>query len=365
MHLNVFELGVTGQMITESGHTGSVKKGFMALRRCLALVCVLTMALGGCVIPRHRGVVVEPFPISASMSVTPHFPVGAYKLTEGDTLEFIYLTRPQKTATSYRLQVKDQIDVEFTYHPELNRTLRIRPDGKISIPRKTDVVVAGLTPDQASAMLRDTYSNLLKDPEITVTVREFNAKLDELQKAIATAPYGQARVSSIRPDGGLSLPYIPDVQAAGLSVPELTAKVNKQYADLISDMTVSVLLKDVVGNLVFVDGEVDKPGVFTMKGPMTVQAALALAGGTKNTAEPRTVLVMTKGNDGTIIPRTIDLTAMTGATDYTLQKNDLIYVPKSLIARADVWVDQNIRQLIMFQGWSLGLSTQLGRQTSR
>ena len=352
-------------MITESGHTGSVKKGFMALRRCLALVCVLTMALGGCVIPRHRGVVVEPFPISASMSVTPHFPVGAYKLTEGDTLEFIYLTRPQKTATSYRLQVKDQIDVEFTYHPELNRTLRIRPDGKISIPRKTDVVVAGLTPDQASAMLRDTYSNLLKDPEITVTVREFNAKLDELQKAIATAPYGQARVSSIRPDGGLSLPYIPDVQAAGLSVPELTAKVNKQYADLISDMTVSVLLKDVVGNLVFVDGEVDKPGVFTMKGPMTVQAALALAGGTKNTAEPRTVLVMTKGNDGTIIPRTVDLTAMTGATDYTLQKNDLIYVPKSLIARADVWVDQNIRQLIMFQGWSLGLSTQLGRQTSR
>ena len=352
-------------MITESGHTGSVKKGFMALRRCLALVCVLTMALGGCVIPRHRGVVVEPFPISASMSVTPHFPVGAYKLTEGDTLEFIYLTRPQKTATSYRLQVKDQIDVEFTYHPELNRTLRIRPDGKISIPRKTDVVVAGLTPDQASAMLRDTYSNLLKDPEITVTVREFNAKLDELQKAIATAPYGQARVSSIRPDGGLSLPYIPDVQAAGLSVPELTAKVNKQYADLISDMTVSVLLKDVVGNLVFVDGEVDKPGVFTMKGPMTVQAALALAGGTKNTAEPRTVLVMTKGNDGTIIPRTVDLTAMTGATDYTLQKNDLIYVPKSLIARADVWVDQNIRQLIMFQGWSLGLSTQLGRTTSR
>ena len=352
-------------MITESGHTGSVKKGFMALRRCLALVCVLTMALGGCVIPRHRGVVVEPFPISASMSVTPHFPVGAYKLTEGDTLEFIYLTRPQKTATSYRIQVKDQIDVEFTYHPELNRTLRIRPDGKISIPRKTDVVVAGLTPDQASAMLRDTYSNLLKDPEITVTVREFNAKLDELQKAIATAPYGQARVSSIRPDGGLSLPYIPDVQAAGLSVPELTAKVNKQYADLISDMTVSVLLKDVVGNLVFVDGEVDKPGVFTMKGPMTVQAALALAGGTKNTAEPRTVLVMTKGNDGTIIPRTVDLTAMTGATDYTLQKNDLIYVPKSLIARADVWVDQNIRQLIMFQGWSLGLSSQLGRQTSR
>ncbi len=352
-------------MLKESGLMRSGKKMFKAFPRFLALVCIFTMLLGGCVIPRHRGVVVEPFPISASMSVTPHFPVGSYKLTEGDTLEFIYLTRPQRTTANYRLQVKDQIDVEFTYHPELNRTLRVRPDGKISIPRKTDVLVAGLTPDQASSMLRETYSDLLKDPEITVTVREFNAKLDELQKAIATAPYGQARVSTIRPDGGLSLPYIPDVQAAGLTVPELTTKVNKGYAELISDMTVSVLLKDVVGNLVFVDGEVDKPGVFTMKGPMTVQAALALAGGTKSTAEPRTVLVMSKSNDGRIIPRTVDLTAITGETDYTLQKNDLIYVPKSLIARADVWVDQNIKQLILFQGWSLGLSSQLGRSTSR
>ncbi len=337
----------------------------MGLGRCLVIACIFSMCLGGCVIPRHRGVVVEPFPISASMSVTEHFPLGSYKLAEGDALEFIYLTRPQRTTSTYKLQVKDQIDLEFTYHPELNRTLRIRPDGKISIPRKPDVVVAGLTPDQASSMLRNLYSDLLKDPEITVTVREFNAKLDELQRAIATTTLGQARLSSIRPDGGISLPYVPDVQAAGLTVPQLTEKVNKLYADLISDMTVSVLLKDVVGNLIFVDGEVEKPGVYTLKGPLTVQGALAQAGGTKNTAEPRTVLVMSKAKDGRIVPRTVDLTSMTGATDYQLQRNDMVYVPKSLIARADVWVDQNIRQLILFQGWSLGLSSQLGRTTSR
>ena len=70
----------------------------------------------------------------------------------------------------------------------MNRTVRVRPDGKISIPRKRDVSVAGMTPDQVSAMLRRAYSDLLKDPEITVTVREFGSKLDELQKAITTAP---------------------------------------------------------------------------------------------------------------------------------------------------------------------------------
>ena len=167
--------------------------------------------------------------------------------------------------------MKDSIDVEFTYHPEMNRTVRIRPDGRISIPRKNDVAVAGKTPEQVGQALKEIYSDLLKDPEITITVREFGAKLDELQKALATAPYGQARLVTIRPDGRISVPMIPDVQAAGLTVPALTADLNKSYQQLISDMNITVLLRDVVGNLVFVDGQVAKPGVFTMKGPTTVQ----------------------------------------------------------------------------------------------
>jgi polysaccharide export outer membrane protein len=222
-----------------------------------------------------------------------------------------------------------------------------------------------MTPDQLSDMLKRTYADLLKDPEITVTVREFNAKLDELQKAIATAPYGQARVVSIRPDGNLSLPFIPDVRAAGLTVPDLTKEVNKQYSSIIADMQVSILLKDVVGNLVFVDGEVNRPGVYNMRGPMTVQQAIALAGGAKSSAEPRTVLLLSKGPDGSIIPRTVDLTRMNASMDYSLGRDDLVYLPRSTIARANIWVDQNIRGLLMFQGWSLGLSGQMGRQSSR
>ena len=277
----------------------------------------------------------------------------------------MYLTRPKETTTPYKLQVKDSIDVEFTYHPELNRTVRVRPDGRISIPRKRDVSVAGMTPDQVSAMLKQTYSDLLKDPEITVTVREFGAKLDELQKALATAPYGQARLVTIRPDGRISVPMISDVQAAGLTVPKLTENLNTAYHGLISDMNISVLLRDVVGNLVFVDGQVEKPGVFTMKGPTTVQQAIAMANGTKPTAEPRSVLVINKDARGQMIPKTVDLTRITGGTDYVLSKNDLVYVPRSLISRADIWVDQNIKQLLLFNGWSFGMSTQAGRQTSR
>ncbi|MDQ1240683.1 MAG: hypothetical protein QG577_2869 [Thermodesulfobacteriota bacterium] len=335
-----------------------------AAERALSVVCIVALLAGGCVIPRHRAVVPDP-PVPPGSRITHHFPASLYRLAEGDTMEFLYLTVPHKTSTTYKLAVKDSVDVEFAFQPELNRTVRIRPDGRISIPRKRDVMVAGMTSDQVSDMLKKTYSDLLKDPEITVTVREFNAKLDELQKAIATAPYGQARVIAIRPDGNISLPFIPDVRATGLTIPELTKQVNEKYANIIADMQVSVLLKDVVGNLVFVDGEVNRAGVFNMKGPITVQQAIAMAGGLRNTAEPRTVLLLSKAPDGSVSPRTVDLTKINTTTDYLVGRDDLVYVPQSVIARANVWVDQNIKGLLMFQGWSLGLSNQVGRQTSR
>jgi polysaccharide biosynthesis/export protein PslD len=336
------------------------------LRQVALVLCLAPIILGGCVATKDRAVGQIDHPAKAIASaITSHFPTSLYRLTEGDSLEIMYLTRPRETSTPYKLQVKDLIDVEFTYHPEMNRSVRVRPDGRISIPRKKDVSVAGMTPDQTSAMLRQVYSDLLKDPEITVTVREFGTKLDELQKALATAPYGQARLVIIRPDGRISAPMIPDVAAAGRTVPELTQTLNKEYQQLISDMNVSVMLRDVAGNLVFVDGQVEKPGVFTMKGPTTVQQAIAMANGTKVTAEPRSVLVLNKDARGQIVPKTVDLTSITGGTDYVLNKNDLVYVPRSLISRADIWVDQNISQLLLFKGWSFGLSTATGRQVTR
>lgn len=349
----------------ESFLTAHLRKDSCRVSRALITVMVAVLfTASGCMIPRHRGVINET-PPPLAMRVTKYFPTALYTLSPGDVLEFLYLTSPGLIRGRYKLKVKDQIDVEFTYHPQLNRTVRVRPDGMISIPRKPDVLVAGLTADQVRERLTRLYADWLRDPEITITVREFNAKLDEMQKAIATAPYGQARIVTVRPDGGISLPLIPNMQAGGITVPELTRVVNKKYSGILPDMTVSVLLREVVGNLVFIDGEVAKPGPFNTKGPISVQQLIAQAGGTKETAEPRTVLVVSRMPDGRFFSRTIDLTNMTSGSDFMLRRNDLVYVPRSTIARADIWVDQNIRRLLLFTGWTLGLQTDLGRTTVR
>ncbi len=325
---------------------------------------VAAFVAAGCVVPPHR-VVVNEIPPCVAQRVTEHFPTSLYRLASGDILEVLYLTIPTVTDKPYRVSVRDQIDIEFAFQPEMNRTVRVRPDGKISIPRKPDVKVADLTADEIRKKLDQIYADLLKQPEITVTVREFNAKLAEVQRAIATAPYGQARLITIRPDGGISLPLIPDMKADGRTIPDLTREVNARYKHLIGDIDVSVLLREVVGNLIFVDGQVVTPGVHNVKQPVTVQQAIALAGGTKDQAEPRTVLVVSRGPDGKFIARTSDLTNLTSQTDYYLNRGDLVFVPKSTIARANTWVEQNISKLLLFNGWSMGLSGDFGRVTSR
>lgn len=320
---------------------------------------IVLFAVHGCVIPRHRGVVNEvPPPVH---HVTPHFPCSYYRLAPGDVLEFLYLTVPSVTKSPYRLGVRDLIDLEFTYHPELNRSVRVRPDGRVSLPRKKDVKVAGRTTDEVSGMLERLYADLINEPEITVSVREFNAQLDEIQEAISTAPNGQSRVVAVAPDGMVTLPFISDLPAQGLTVPQLTKAVNERYRKIIPNMEVSVVLREVLGNLIFVDGEVTRPGVFNVKGPTTVQQAVALAGGMLDTAEPRTVLVVSKALNGKYSARTANMTELSSASDYTLRQGDLVYVPKSVIARADVWVDQNLRRILLFNGWSIGLDSDLGR----
>ena len=79
--------------------------------------------------------------------------------------------RPQ--TRPYILQVGDVIDVKFYRAAELNESVTIRPDGKISLQYVRDVQAAGLEPMELARWLSELYAYELRDPSITVIVREF------------------------------------------------------------------------------------------------------------------------------------------------------------------------------------------------
>ena len=83
----------------------------------------------------------------------------------------------------------------------------------------------------------------------------------------------------VRPDGGLSFPLAGDIQASGRSVEDVRALIEKGLKRYIPDPAVSVAVKQIGGNFIYVIGKVNRPGQFAFSKPLDVMQALALAGG--------------------------------------------------------------------------------------
>jgi len=73
----------------------------------------------------------------------------------------------------YRLGFGDVIEVKFFNNEKFNETLTVRPDGRISMQKVGDIPVAGLTPGQLRKLITKVYAKILKNPEVTVIVRNF------------------------------------------------------------------------------------------------------------------------------------------------------------------------------------------------
>lgn len=108
----------------------------------------------------------------------------------------------------YHIQVGDQLDVKFFYQPELNESLTVRPDGRISLQLVQELKIVGMTPSQLTEKLTKAYSAELAKPSITVIVKAFNAQRvfvdGEVNKAGLVAMIGPMTVlQSIAQGGGL------------------------------------------------------------------------------------------------------------------------------------------------------------------
>ncbi len=92
-------------------------------------------------------------------------PITIRESREGD------LSTPQ---ADYRIQTGDQLDIKFFYNSELNESVAVRPDGRISLQLLGEIPVHGVTPSQLENLLKERYTGQLARPEVTVIVRSFN-----------------------------------------------------------------------------------------------------------------------------------------------------------------------------------------------
>ena len=78
--------------------------------------------------------------------------------------------------SEYRIQPDDQMDVKFFYNPELNESVAVRPDGRVSLQLAHEILAAGLTPAELAQALKKSYARELNQPEITVIMRSFTGQ---------------------------------------------------------------------------------------------------------------------------------------------------------------------------------------------
>lgn len=83
----------------------------------------------------------------------------------------------------------------------------------------------------------------------------------------------------VRPDGGISFPLAGDLAAGGRTVAQLGDVLGEKLKRYIPDPVVTVTVKSIGGNRVYVLGKVNRPGEFPFSQPLDVMQALALAGG--------------------------------------------------------------------------------------
>ena len=79
-----------------------------------------------------------------------------------------------EVAPDYLIGPTDVLGVVFWGDRDLTSDVTVRPDGKISLPLLNDVVAAGLTPVQLRARLTEDAKRFIKEPVITVVVRQVN-----------------------------------------------------------------------------------------------------------------------------------------------------------------------------------------------
>ena len=75
----------------------------------------------------------------------------------------------------YRIGIDDVLDIAVWNVAELQKTVPVRPDGKISLPLVNDVVAAGLTPMELRKQLTEKIAAYVQNPDVSVVVREIRS----------------------------------------------------------------------------------------------------------------------------------------------------------------------------------------------
>jgi|Deesub1362B_J571_1020462.scaffolds.fasta_scaffold00006_160 polysaccharide export outer membrane protein len=256
----------------------------------------------------------------------------------------------EKVSLEYKIGPKDLLEISVFGLDELNTTVRVSEEGKITLPLLGEVQVQGLTKTQVerklAKLLEERY---LQNPQVTVFIKEYQSKRVSVLGAVRNpGPYEllgrQTILQIISEAGGMTedagetiiiIRQLADGSSTTLRIPveDLVVK---------GDASLNIVLRpgDIV-NIpidkivhVYVFGQVRNPGALAVKRSHipTLLQAIAQAGGFAERANKGGVLIKRKGKDGKEIQIKVNVKDIIKGKkkDIQLQENDVVFVPETI-----------------------------------
>ncbi len=134
----------------------------------------------------------------------------------------------------------------------------------------------------------------------------------------------------VRPDGGVSFPLAGDIQVSGRTPLEVQDEIRSRLQRYVPDAEVTVSVDKISGYTVFVLGEVESPGQFTLGRYVDVVQAVTLAGGFTPYADSRDIQILRR-QDGREVTFDFDFRSVSRGRkleqNIILQSGDVVLVP--------------------------------------
>jgi polysaccharide biosynthesis/export protein len=217
-------------------------------------------------------------------------------------------------AGDYVIGEGDVLDIFVWGVKELNVSVKVRPDGKITIPGVGDVKASGFTPPGLQKSLGEKLKELVKNPNVTVAVREItNSKVYIFGGGVKSAAYDLNRSTTLLQ----LLCNIGDIRNADLKRAYVLRNgkmvkggFHKLFigGDTSEDMAIEsndsiyIPALAVADRSIYVLGAVNNPRFIEYRDGMTVMQAVLEAGGFSKFAKQNdTTIMRTDGGKDVII----------------------------------------------------------------
>ena len=246
--------------------------------------------------------------------------------------------QPAVPVAEYQLGAGDVIRIVVYQNPDLSLETRISEAGTLSFPLLGVVKVGGLTTGQAEKQIADGLrsGNFVRQPQVNVLVVQIRGNQASVLGHVNRPGRFPIELAEMKITDLLAL--AGGIDAGGAEVMVLTGTRDGQpfrrefdipsmFSPAGRPFDVTVQNGDVVwvdrAPVVYIYGEVQRPGVFRLERGMTVMQALATGGGLTLRGTQKGLRVHRRGPGGR-------QDVVEPAMDDRLQDGDVVYVRESL-----------------------------------